>query len=60
MIHPPSKPLPFLKGQGAEIECVVPILAEIFTRDMHPDNNQHRDMADGLVASSRIDAILNE
>lgn len=59
MVHPPNKPLPFLKGKAAEVKCFIPVLAVIFQRAMNLANQQQRDMIDGIDASARIDAILH-
>ena len=60
MIHPPSKQLPQLKGKAAEIKDLVPVIAVILRRRMDPNNEQERDMVDGLDASARIDQTLKD
>ena len=51
--------MPFLKGAGAILKCLVPILRSVFAKYMNKDDQQHRFVYAALGESINIDAVLD-
>ena len=55
-----QRKLPELRGKAAQLRSLMPVLLRVWTARMDQSNAQHRDIRDGLAASSEIDRILHE
>ena len=55
-----QRKLPELRGKAAQLRSLMPVLLRVWTARMDERNAQHRDIRDGLAASSEIDRILHE
>ena len=60
MVHPASKKIPQLKGKGATIKSLGPVLSVIFARKMDTESHIHVLILQGIKLSTRIDTILDD
>ena len=59
MIHPNGKKLPQLKGRGAQVKQLGPVLIKVFEKHMVADDVVQQLALRGLKCSVRIDEVLD-